>query len=242
MVGEIDFGAALREEAPRKGKGRKAATEEVAKADPFDLAPIRARFVQYDGKIHAMAHAAEAFVVADEDTVRAAVEMAGQSHTMAKAIEDQRKAIVEEPNRFVKAVNNFCKDYTGRFEQISSVLKKKITDYQYKKEMIRREAERKAREEDRRLQEALNKEAQEKGIQAPEVLAQVLPKPETTTRTEDGSAYLKKTWAFEVVDAGAVPRDYCEPSDRLIRQAVTGGIREIPGVRIFEKVQTVIRS
>lgn len=230
MEKQVDYGAAFKK------------TKAPAKAAPYDMTPIKRELAKYDPEIARLAAEAEAHQVTDDATARTAVEMAGQCQAMAKRIEDQRKAIVEAPNKFVKAVNNFTKDYQGRFNDISTGLKKKITDYNYQREMARREAERRAQEEARALQERLRKEAEEKGFEAPEVTAPVMPKPETTTRTEDGSAYLKKTWAFEVVDAAAVPRDYCEPSEKIIRQAVAGGIREIPGVKIFEKVQTVIRT
>ena len=100
-----------------------------------------------------------------------------------------------------------------------------------------------SREEAEKLQEKLNAEAKEKNIEAPQVAAPVMPEPEKVARSETGSAaYSRKDWTFEVQDAAQVPREYCEVSAKLIRNAVKAGIREIPGVRIYKENKTVLRS
>ena len=45
-------------------------------------------------------------------------------------------------------------------------------------------------------------------------------------------------WTYEIEDDTKVPRQYCEVSSSLINKAIKEGIREIPGVRIFEE-QTI---
>ena len=42
-------------------------------------------------------------------------------------------------------------------------------------------------------------------------------------------------WAFEVVDADAVPREWMIVNEQAIGAAVRAGLRTIPGVRIFER-------
>ena len=48
-------------------------------------------------------------------------------------------------------------------------------------------------------------------------------------------------WTHEVVDPSLVPRNYCMVNEAAIKAAVAGGLRAIPGVRIFETVRTAIR-
>jgi hypothetical protein len=48
-------------------------------------------------------------------------------------------------------------------------------------------------------------------------------------------------WRGEVVDLEKVPRQYLMVNQRAIDAAIAGGVREIPGVRIFEEVRTAIR-
>ena len=57
----------------------------------------------------------------------------------------------------------------------------------------------------------------------------------------DGSMSTSKVWAFEIVDGGKVPREFCEPVDMLINKAVKSGVRDIPGVRIYEKAKFMNR-
>lgn len=46
---------------------------------------------------------------------------------------------------------------------------------------------------------------------------------------------IKTKTVFTVVNSELVPRSLCEPSDKLIREAIANGLREIPGVEIREE-------
>lgn len=233
MSKEVDFGAAV-----KNGKAKPP-----AKVDPFDLAPVKKRLVAADKAVADMVVVALAHKVTDADSNKLAVEMLGQNATLTKKIEALRKDLVETPNAFVKAVNSLCKQYTeGKLKEIKAYLGEQSGNYSYKLEMERREQERKAQEEAAKLQAKLDAEAKEKNIEAPVVLPPVMPDKQTTTRTEFGSGYLREDWFFEVEKPEDVPRDYCSPDDKILRRAVDGGTREIPGVRIFPKRQTVVRT
>ena len=268
--------------AVAQGKKKKPAPP-PAKAAPFDLEGARSRFSWVHEEIDRLKGDAELVTIATEDHLKGAVAMAGQAKALTKKIEEQRKAIIEEPSGFVKAVNAFAKDFTSKLEMVESGLKRKIADYQYRLELERREAERKAQEEARRLQEQLRREAEEKNrlareeaqrkaeeeararqatqaeieaakakaaeeskqheIEAPTVLSPVMPKAETVARAETGAtSHVRKQWKGEVITPDEVPREYCSPDSRKIRDAVNAGIRSIPGVRIFEDIQSVIRT
>ena len=73
--------------------------------------------------------------------------------------------------------------------------------------------------------------------------APVAPKVEDikTQRGSIATATVKSNWQYEIVDAKAVPRDYCEPSRDHIRQAILAGTREIPGIRIYDAGTLAIR-
>lgn len=51
-------------------------------------------------------------------------------------------------------------------------------------------------------------------------------------------------WAFEIVNPGMVPREYCEPVPKLVRATYKPSQREapapIPGVRFFRKSKVVV--
>lgn len=46
---------------------------------------------------------------------------------------------------------------------------------------------------------------------------------------------VKTKMVFTVTNPALVPRSFCEPSDKLIREAIANGLREIPGVEIREE-------
>lgn len=46
---------------------------------------------------------------------------------------------------------------------------------------------------------------------------------------------LTTIWKYEITDENAIPRQYCIPSPGKLTDAVRDGIREIPGVRIYQE-------
>jgi hypothetical protein len=233
MGNAVDFGAAI-----KNGKAKVPAL-----ADPFDVAPVKKKLEPFKLALDDMAKVALAHMVTDEDSNKLAVEMAKQLQDLGGDIETLRKETVDAPNAYVKQVNGLCKAFTdGPIKQGLGHLKRQAGDYQYRRLMAQREAEKKAQDEARKLQKKLDKEAAKKGIEAPVVAAPVMPKESSVTRTESGaSSHVRKAWKHEVIDATLVPREFCLPVDKLIRQAVVGGLREIPGVRIYEEAQAIIK-
>lgn len=53
---------------------------------------------------------------------------------------------------------------------------------------------------------------------------------------------MRKTWVHEITDGAAIPRQYLVVDESLIRAAIKGGAREIPGVRIYEKTDLAVSS
>jgi hypothetical protein len=64
------------------------------------------------------------------------------------------------------------------------------------------------------------------------------------TAGEGGAvASLKEHWTYEVLDLEQVPREWLMIDDRKLRAALRGedGLRDIPGLRIYNDPQTVVR-
>jgi hypothetical protein len=76
--------------------------------------------------------------------------------------------------------------------------------------------------------------AMPEGVEGPPVEVYIPPPPKTMT-TQAGTVTVKKHWVYRIVDAAKIPRSYCVPSPGLLQQAVRSGIRDIPGVDIFEE-------
>ena len=228
----MDFTAPLKETAL-------IATPDYA----FNMEVVKACFIPYLNQINEMIAQAQAHMIIDAETNKQAVAMAGEAKRLAKKIDAQGSQIIEEPNQFVKSVRSFCKDFVGPLGEIEAELKRKIGAWQYSVELNRREQETRAQEAARELQKQLDAEAKEKGVESVTVITPVIAKQESVVRSETGtSSHIRKAWKAEVIDESQVPRKYCSSDMKLINQAIKMGVREIPGVRIFEEISTVLRT
>ena len=222
-------------------KDRLDASVENAKNSVLDARVAKYQFDQYLDQVSEMVESAKAHTVTDMATNETAVAMAGQAKAITARIEKLRKSIVDAPNQFVKSVNNFAKQYTGKLADIESNLKTKINRYQVEQQRARIEAQRRADEEAKKLQEMVNQESKAAGLEPVVVAAPVIPAA-VVTRTDNGSASLRKVWAWKLVNFNMVPDELKTINDKAVNQAVKSGVRNIPGIEIYEESQTVIRA
>ena len=171
------------------------------------------------------------------------MDAAARAKRLTNALEDQRKKVIKDPDRFVRDVNAFVRTFRAPLDAVVETLRGKIGQHQFSKEIERRKIQKQMEEEAARLQKKLEAEAKQAGIQAPPVMPVPAPRPDSMTRTESGaSALIRTAWTGEVIDPDQVPREFCSPDEKKITAGVKSGIREIPGVRIYEKPITVLRS
>jgi hypothetical protein len=234
MERQVDFSAATKPKSQRQ--------KPLPPAKLYDLEPIKKQFAVYSAEIDKMVAEAEALELTDTNSMTQAVTFGTLAKQLFKKIEEARKRETQEPGDFVRTVNRFAKTYQDRLKAIEDGLKKKISDFRYQKELERREAELKAEKERQKLQEKLDEEAEVRGVETVQVEPQVVPKEDTTTRTETGTSHQRLHWTFEIVDAEKIPREYLIPDEKKLRQAVAMGLRKIPGLEIFEKASTVFRT
>ena len=60
-------------------------------------------------------------------------------------------------------------------------------------------------------------------------------------QVEDGTIAKKIVWDFEIIDDQKIPLEYLEPDEFEIKEAIKSGIRNIPGIKIFQKDQYQMR-
>lgn len=71
---------------------------------------------------------------------------------------------------------------------------------------------------------------------APPPVREVAPAALPATRVATlGAATLRKFWTYEVTDEALVPRAYLQVDPGALRAAVNAGVREIEGVRIYQR-------
>jgi hypothetical protein len=217
---------------------------------------------KYGAQIEALIIEARAIIVESEETVNTAMEKAKIIDKINKSIENKRKSIVDEPNAYVKAVNSLVKFFTSKTESAAKEIKDKISAYNtkvYNEQQKKLAEERRLIEEQQRLaaekarkerEEWEKKQAELKKANAkaelpppPPPAPPVIPLPEIkavpkTTRTEAGKATIVEKWTYEVLDLEKVPRAYLTLNDKAVKGAISGGIRNIEGLRIFTEQST----
>jgi len=155
---------------------------------------------------------------------------------LKKTIENKRKFFVKPLNDHVKRINEFFKSFSSPLDQADKILNKKILDYQeYKKEQVRKEQEKLRKKLERQENSGilpLRLKQKEKELQE-----QLSSK---TIQYDSGiKVTTRKRWTFEVVDIEKVPREYLIVNDKKVNQAIKKGIRDIPGLKIYQKEKIV---
>ena len=209
---------------------------------PLDIDAAKKPFKKYELKVAEMRQKVDVLVVDDDDSAKLATEMGSQISQIIKTLEAERKKTIQEPDGFVRAINTFFRGFRGPLDGMKSAIKKKIGDYSYKKELIRRKAEAAAQRERDRQQAELDRAAKEANVEPVKMPTMVVPRRQEPVRSESGSSSTRYKWTFEIMDREKIPGKYLMPDEKAIQNAVDAGIRDIGGVRIYEKPIVSIRG
>jgi septum formation inhibitor MinC len=156
------------------------AIHDIITAPVLSLMAVKPQFAQYVQKVETMVVDARAIAVSDDESLKFAVALGGESKKICKIIEAKRKEVTAEASDFVDSVNGFCKIFTEKLvlnakksnaDSIEAVLKNKITSYQSRIELERRKQEEAARKAAAELQAKLQAEADEANRKAREEAA-----------------------------------------------------------------------
>jgi hypothetical protein len=159
-------------------------------------------------------------------------------------IERERVALKEPSLAEGRRIDAAFKVPSNRIKEATMAVDRKISAWRAEQDRIRREAERKAREEAERerlkLQKAAER-AEKRGLvdTADELqrAADHVPVPviESHVPKVEGLSAVKR-WVFTIEDPDLVPREFCVPSEALIRARVQAmrGATNIPGVTVRE--------
>jgi len=83
-------------------------------------------------------------------------------------------------------------------------------------------------------------ELERRKIEQDIALAMIEPVKKTARTVSGAKATFKQTWTFEVLEPYAenfakIPRDYLCVDERAVKNAIAAGVREIAGMRIYQK-------
>lgn len=192
-------------------------------------------------------------VVTDAESDQLAVEFVIEIAAAQKGTEKLRLLFTAPLNKHVKDLNALFKKSAGPLADAKKVVVGKRRVYFLEQKRKEREEEERIREEnERREVERLRLEAVAVAKNAPppepapefEPIVAKPPEPAKTIRgSGGGSSTMRSHWDFKITDREKVPfPKYWILDHPEIRKAVDAGIREIPGVRIFEDVIVATRT
>ena len=146
---------------------------------------------------------------------------------IAKLLDSKRQDAVKPALEEQRRINSFFKPVIDKLDHISRLLIKQVNEYV--QEVERLERERKALEAKAQADALLEGKPVET---RPEPIRPVSPNV-TIPKT--------KVWTYEIVDDLLVPKQYLSVDTTKVSNAIKGGVRSIPGIKIYEEERIVRR-
>lgn len=183
---------------------------------------------------------ADDIVIDSEENAKVATNLAGQLRDVKRYLKAKNKDWTEDLVEAKKRIDSWFKRFTSRVDAVEPILDAKIQAYIKEKQ---RKAEEKAKEQQRIIDEAFAKKQKEEEAQAKaegreaERIEPIKVEPEKVIlQTEEGRSFgTRKNWTFSVENITQVPDEYKEVNSVKVNKAIREGVREIPGLKIFQE-------
>jgi cupin superfamily acireductone dioxygenase involved in methionine salvage len=185
------------------------------------------------------------FTINNDETLEGAESLAKNAKKIGSMIEDKRKEITAPLVAEKKEIDDYAKSLTNNLDSAIKLLRDQILKYKMEQE-AKRQAELKRLEEERRQkEEELRQLAEANKIDEvkQEDIDKVIQLREEVKQVESAPAPkgISKVWTFEILSESLVPREYLTIDEKKIKVAISTGVREIAGVKIYQKEQLSLR-
>ena len=215
-----------------------------------ELRTRRTALLEAAGRLNAL------LPISDEDMAGNAAEFVRQMRAWQKTTEELRTLLGAPYRDCTATLNAFFARLRDPVSSAQDMVTEALSEFARAK--ARREAERRKAEADRRRAEAeqAEREAQlsdrdaawdravdtaERADKATKRAAAPVADLSRVRGDQGAVASLREHWDWQVVDESAIPRLYLIPDQVAIRAAIAGGIREIPGLRIYDASKVAVR-
>ncbi len=150
-----------------------------------------------------------------------------------KEVDEERKTYTIPLDESKKRLMAKAKAIIEPIEAYIEKINKAMSDWHITQEKIRKEEEARIEKEKAEYYEKCQEDCK-----MPSDIELMTKQPEAietkTTRGNIATTSMVETWDFEIINAEEVERQYCSPDDKLIRQAIKNGVREIKGIKITQ--------
>lgn len=219
-------------------------SEKATHANVFDLEIAKSKL---DGdNVNDLVEIANQLTIKTDEDAKQGVTLAMQARKMTNSIEKARMAIVRPHLDFQRAVKKYADGFSTCLKGMEKSTLKKVEKFQADKEkvlkMMHQEQMKKEAEAMRLLKEAAKDQHKEgeavKEInlmdKEPEKVEVFIP-PTKKIAVDDGISTTIVEWVFDIESVKDIPVKYMQVNERAIKEAVRAGVRNIPGVKIYEK-------
>lgn len=203
---------------------------------------------------------ARALTVENEEQAQQATEIMGLCAQSIKNAENMRLEIVAPFKKITSMWDTRFRNIKAGYKEGREVAEEKLRNYRGN---LREEAARKQHElaeAARLLQEAQeavletfgaprgpgastgDEEAAIALVEDARAELRAVPDVKSTLVGSTGVAQGRMVWKHRVTDPDAVPRAYCVPDEKLIREALRAGVQTIPGVHIYQEEDFAMRN
>ncbi|MCK5016387.1 MAG: hypothetical protein KAS32_04870 [Candidatus Peribacteraceae bacterium] len=167
-------------------------------------------------------------VKASQEYKIASVEDVDKASAILKGLRDTERNIEAERQKFTKPLNQTLRNINATFKEIAAPLveaRRVLTQRVIVWKTTERERIEKEEARRRKIQEAHEKKGHE--VKAPVYIE----RPDSKI----GSTQTRKVWVSAVADFSKVPDDYKMLDNVAVNQAIRNGVREIKGLKIYQK-------
>lgn len=225
-----------------------------------------AQFDQLKADIALYVAPAKSVVVSDKDTQSKAMTSVKDVVGWKKKVEDKRKEMIAPLLERQREINEYAKQLTEPLIEAECHLKKQLIAWDQKLEAERQaELKRIALEAERKRKDAEEKAKKEReeaealemfGQKDDAVRSNLVAQAESERRSveidrevrkeekavlENKVSGIRTIWKYEVHEESKIPKEFWMINESAISKAVKSGVREIPGVRIYEEKTMGVR-
>lgn len=181
-------------------------------------------FRPYERQCENLLNFVQTYKVKDEMGAQILNGVAGDAKDLADKLDETRKKIIKEPDTTVRKINAFVKKYRDKLTNprgkngAYELAMAKLGEFhmEQKKKLLKAQAK-------------INKDLEKSQIDLPIAL------PENKTiESAGGKTHFRKEWTYEVRDISKVPSNYLLVDDAKIKATIKAGIRDVPGLHIYE--------
>ena len=177
-------------------------------------------------------------MVKDEGSLVIANATLGNLAASKRKLEEQRTFFTKPLREHVKRIEALFRPVLDQLEQADEELRQKVINFYDARKV---EADKLAAESRAKAEAAANAgnetKAAEHALKAVEVQSDATVK---TMVSDTAMVGVRTSWDFEVEDMGKVPAEYLTIDLKAVAAAVKSGVRDIPGIRVFEKTSLAV--